>query len=462
MSNKKFVSTSKGLKRVLGFPSLFVVAIGVVTAQSCFVSVLQGAGIGGASFFIALLIAFVLTLCYVSTYSELSLMMPKAGSISTYTAVAMGHFPAIIATLAGYLAPLIFGGPAELLLVDYILDVAYPNVFSHVGLSLLVILTVLNVLGIDIFSAAQSVLTYTMLVTLFVIGFAGLNSAHATGVPPSALWEGFIQTNTSVLSLVVLATWAFLSLEFICPLIEESKNPEKNIPRAMFAGAIVLLILHFFLAYAGMRQVPADAITNSNIPHWVLVEALFGDTGRIIITVMTITTTSGVINSLLATVPRMLYGMAQHNQLPAIFKDIHPQWKTPWFSILFIFASIAVPMLLLRDSKDVLLLLVISSATIWLLTYIVAHVDVLILRKKYPQFHRPFKTPFYPIPQLIGIIGMGYALFNNSPTPEMTRTVYTNAALFLGITALYAFFWVLFKMKKGLFETEGIEQALKD
>ena len=119
-------------------------------------------------------------------------------------------------------------------------------------------------------------------------------------------------------------------------------------------------------------------------------------------------------------------------------------------------------MLLLRDSKDVLLLLVISSATIWLLTYIVAHVDVLILRKKYPQFHRPFKTLFYPIPQLIGIIGMGYALFNNSPTPEMTRTVYTNAALFLGITALYAFFWVLFKMKKGLFETEGIEQALKD
>ena len=76
MTHNTAGTTPNGLKRVLGFPSLFVVAIGVVTAQSCFVSVLQGAAIGGASFFIALLMAFVLTMCYVSTYSELSLMMP--------------------------------------------------------------------------------------------------------------------------------------------------------------------------------------------------------------------------------------------------------------------------------------------------------------------------------------------------------------------------------------------------
>jgi amino acid transporter len=109
-----------GLKKVLGFPSLFAAAIGLVVAQSCFVSVLQGVGNGGATFFIALIIAFLLTLCYSATWAELSLMMPKAGGISSYTVTAIGPFPAIIATISGYVIPNIMVSPAELYLLEEI------------------------------------------------------------------------------------------------------------------------------------------------------------------------------------------------------------------------------------------------------------------------------------------------------------------------------------------------------
>ncbi len=459
---KNITVTTTNLKRVLGFPALFVIAIGVVTAQSCFVSTLQGAGIGGAHFFIALLVGFVLTLCYVSTYSELSLMMPKAGSISTYTAVAMGHFPAIVASIAGYLAPIIFGGPAELLLVDYILEVAYPGVFSHVGLFLLVTLTIFNLLGINIFSTIQNILTYTMLIALLVVGITGFSGTNAVGISSSALLQQISQVDTGVFSLVVLAIWAFLSIEFICPLIEETKRPEKNIPRTMFAAAVVILIIHSLVAYAGMRQVPADNLAESDIPHWILVNTIFGNTGRFIIAVITITTTAGFINTVLATLPKMFYGMAHHKQLPAAFMKIHSKYKSPWVGILFIAASIAIPLLLLSKAKDVLITLVISSATIWLLTYIIAHLNVIVLRKKYPNFNRPYKTPFYPIPQIIGIAGMGFAIVKNAPSEDLTTKVYLNTAIFIIITATYAFFWIKYKMKKGLFEAEPIEQALVD
>ncbi len=450
------------LKRVLGFPSLFVVAVGIVAAQSCFVSTLQGAGLGGASFLVALWIAFILTLCYVSTYSELSLMMPKAGSISTYTGVAIGHFPAIIATLSGYLGPILFAGPAELLLVQNILDLTFPATFAHVGLLILAVFTLLNLLGIDIFSAVQSILTYGMLLTMLMIGVAGFSSDRAQGLSPNDLWQGFSHLGLDVFSLVVLAIWAFLSLEFICPLIEESKQPEKNIPKTMFLGAVIILIVHSLIAYAGMRHVRAQELIQSNIPHWVLVNSLFKDWGWLMISVFALTTTSGIINSTLATIPRVLFGMAHHHQLPAIFKALHPRWKTPWFGILFVAALQAIPLLILANSPDVLLLLVISAATCWLLTYIIAHIDVMVLRQKYPHFKRPFKSRFYPIPQVLGIIGMGYAIFNNAPTTDLKMKVYTNAALFIGITALYALFWVKYTMKKGLFETEPIEQAIKD
>ena len=90
MHEKQVVT--RGLKKALGLTSLFIITLGIVVSQTSVVSILQGAGLGGGTFFIAILIAFVIALCYISTYSELALMMPKAGSISTYTAVSLGHF----------------------------------------------------------------------------------------------------------------------------------------------------------------------------------------------------------------------------------------------------------------------------------------------------------------------------------------------------------------------------------
>ncbi|HBH06562.1 MAG TPA: hypothetical protein DDX92_08170 [Flavobacteriales bacterium] len=140
------------LKRILGLRSLFAIAVGVVVAQVAFVSVLQGVGIGGANFFVALVIAFILALFYVFTFAELALMLPKAGSLSMYTEVSLGHFFAIIAVIAGYIAPAIFGLPAELFLLEAIFEMLYPGSFGQIGLVILIGLAILNVLGVDIFS----------------------------------------------------------------------------------------------------------------------------------------------------------------------------------------------------------------------------------------------------------------------------------------------------------------------
>jgi amino acid transporter len=142
------------LKRILGLRSLFAIAVGVVVAQVAFVSVLQGVGIGGANFFVALVIAFILALFYVFTFAELALMLPKAGSLSMYTEVSLGHFFAIIAVIAGYIAPAIFGLPAELFLLEarIIFEMLYPGSFGQIGLVILIGLAILNVLGVDIFS----------------------------------------------------------------------------------------------------------------------------------------------------------------------------------------------------------------------------------------------------------------------------------------------------------------------
>jgi amino acid transporter len=212
------------LKRVLGLRSLFAIAVGVVVAQVAFISVLQGVGIGGSSFFVALFIAFLLALFYVFTFAELALMLPKAGSISMYTEVSMGHFPAIIAVAAGYLAPALFALPAELFLLEAIFDTLYPGSFGELGLVILIGLAVLNVLGVDIFARVQSFLAYLMILALLVVGVAGTTGSDPQGGNITSFFAGFGHLDFSVFNLVVLALWAFMGFEFVCPMVEETKN----------------------------------------------------------------------------------------------------------------------------------------------------------------------------------------------------------------------------------------------
>ncbi|MBV5284432.1 MAG: APC family permease [Paludibacter sp.] len=455
-------SLTKGLKKVLGLTSLFIITIGIVVSQTSVVSILQGAGLGGGTFFIAILIAFIIALCYISTYSELALMMPKAGSISTYTAVSVGHFPAIIASLSAYVAPTVFGTLAELLLLHNVLDTITASSFTTVALVVVWTFTLLNIFGIDLFASVQSIISFTMLVTLVVIGFAGIGTFNNQGTPPAQIVQDFIHPNASVFTLVLAALWPFIAFEMVCDFIEEAKNPVRHIPKAMFTACIVLLFAYSLVAFVAMKLVPAEQLTSTDIPHLVLGKAIFGNAGKIVILILSITTTCGFISTGFATTPRLLYGMAHHKQLPPIFMRLHSKWRTPWIGILVVATIITIAILLFKKSTDGLLMLVISGASCYLLAYIITHIDLMVLRKKYPNYPRSYISPWFPFVQIIGILGMTYAFINNSPSPELRFNVFTNVAIFIGVTAVFAFFWVRYKMKKGLFEPEAIEQAIED
>jgi amino acid transporter len=188
---------------------------------------------------------------------------------------------------------------------------------------------------------------------------------------------------------------------------------------------------------------------------------MFGKSASFVMVVFAITATSSVANTIIASLPRILFGMAVSGQVPSLFARLHSRWGTPWAGILFIAGIIGIPLVLLANKKDLILLLLLSAATFWLVAYMVAHLVVILLRRKYPDHQRPFKTPLYPIPQILGIFGMGYAIWYNSPSPEVSRQVYLNSAMIFTAISIYAFLWVKYKMKKGLFEAEPIDEQTK-
>nr|WP_079235544.1 MULTISPECIES: APC family permease [Pseudomonas] len=447
-------------RKSLGLGALLAVAIGLVVSQGVMVIMLQGVGIAGLGFIVPLTLAYLLALSYAFSFSELALMIPRAGSLSTYTEVAIGQFPAMLATFSGYIVVAMFALSAELLLLDLIVEKVYPHALPSmsVAFGVLAIFTILNLFNIDIFARLQSVLALVMVVVLLVLGFSAVSSESAA--PLSSLqMDGWNPLGLGVVALTALAIWGFVGVEFVCPLVEESRRPERNIPRSMILGLSVIFITVALYCLGALLMVPQEELASNGLPHYLFATAVFGKTGQVLLVTAAVTATCSTLNTSLAAIPRMLSGMAQNGQAFPCFKRVSKRTGAPWVSVLFIAAITGLPVLLM--GVDSINLLLIAAALAWLLAYIIVHVDVMVLRHRYPHMKRPFRTPFYPLPQLFGIGGMLFAMWHASPAPELTAQIFSSAGVVLGLVAVIAVVWIKLVMRKPLFTPEPIESVLK-
>lgn len=450
-----------GFRRVLGLGALLAVAIGLVVSQGVMVLMLQGAGLSGLGFLVPLGLAWLLALSYAFSFSELALMIPRAGGLSSYTEVALGHFPAILATFSGYVVVAMFALSAELLLLDLIIGKVYPDVFPpfSVAFGVLGLFTVLNLLGIDIFARLQTALAVVMVIVLLVLGIAAIAKGAPGTTASSVLHGDWNPMGAGVLTLTALAVWGFVGAEFVCPLVEETKRPERNIPRSMIIGLTVIFLTIALYCLGALFMLPAEALTTDALPHYLFATTVFGESGEVFLVIAAVTATCSTLNTSLAAIPRMLYGMAQNGQAFPQFKRLSPRARTPWVAVLFVAAITGLPILAMGQDAASINLLLLAAALAWLLAYIIVHLDVIALRRRYPAIARPFRTPFYPLPQLFGIGGMLYAIAYASPSPDMTGKIFGIAGVVLGLVSLIAVAWIKWVMGKPLFRPEPLSAA---
>lgn len=448
-----------GFRRVLGLGALLSVAIGLVVSQGVMVLMLQGAGFSGLGFIVPLGLAYLLALSYACSFSELALMIPRAGGLSSYTEVALGHFPAILATFSGYVVVAMFALSAELLLLDLIVGKIYPGVFPpfSIAFGVLGLFTVLNLMGIDIFARLQTALAAVMVFVLLLLGIAAIVEGAPSETARSVIQGDWNPMGAGVLTLTALAVWGFVGAEFVCPLVEETKRPERNIPRSMIIGLTVIFFTIALYCLGALFMVPQEALTTDALPHYLLATTVFGKAGELFLVIASVTATFSTLNSSLASIPRMLYGMAQNGQAFPILKRLSPRARTPWVSVLFVSAITGLPILVLGQDAASVNLLLLAAALAWLLAYIIVHLDVIALRRRYPAIARPFKTPFYPLPQLFGIAGMLYAIWYASPSPDMTGKIFGIAGVVLGLVSVITVVWIKVVMRKDLFRPESLE-----
>ncbi|MEM8860360.1 MAG: APC family permease [Chloroflexota bacterium] len=452
MSDKNSSELKKG---ALGFPEALATAVGLIIASSVLLTATQGFGVAGGVFAISIVIAFVIMMCQNTSFAEMAGIMPTSGAIYDYIAAGLGRFWAITGTLAAFLVVHIFAGSAEALATGLFAQVNFPVLGAIpawiIGSVIVIIFGVVNFLGIDVFGRVELIMTAFMWGTLMIFSVIGVFKA------PVAELDGFFgasQIGASfpvILAMVGLAMFLFVGVEYVTPLAPELKDSSRTVTRALFWGVTLVGIAMFLYGGAIARQVPNEVLDpatgltmfDTPLPIPAFAESIFGRFGVIWLGIAVLLAGCATLNTIIAGLPRILYGMAKDGSFPAMFAKLHPRYKTPVNGIIL---AVIIPIVVTfiaysrfgDGAIDAIFYLILAAVCAWIFSYILVDISVIMLRQSHPNIHRPYKTPFYPLPQIIAIVGMLVTLWNIAP-PFLTRAqIYIPFAIVLVICAILA------------------------
>jgi basic amino acid/polyamine antiporter, APA family len=415
-------SPSSELIRGLGLWSAVAIVIGDTIGTGIFLVTSDMArAVGSATLvFAAWLIGGLIVLFGAFCYAELGAAFPKAGGPYVYLNRGLGSLwgflfgwmssflerPVAMATLAaGFLRFLGFLFPV----------VATPLFTSHIGryeftftaaqpLAALVVIavTAVNYLSVRLGGAIQVLLTSLKIGTILLIVVAGFlfGKQHAIAAAPLVTGHGLapfhLGTIGAVLTALVPAMWAYNGFNDLGDVGEEILHPEQNIPRAIILGLLTVGALYLLANVVYFRILPFAALRQSQHVASDVLQTFAGARGAAWLTIAMAISALGALHVVVLTGARIPYAMARDGVFFQFANRIHPAFRTPSGSLVFL-GSIAALLALSGTYEELYSLFVFA---VWIFFALTA-MALLRLRKIEPNLSRPYRAWGYPLTPLI-------------------------------------------------------------
>ena len=447
-------------EKTLGLRSVISISVGLVIATSCLVSLGQGAGAIGVTFIGAMVIACLLNMTTVASLSELNALMPNTtGGLAQYTLTSMGPFPTLISMVGGYLICNIMSCGVEASIFSYAMATTIKLPISSLAYTLImtVIVMIANLYGVDMFAKIQDVVAFLLvgsMLVLGIIGMLGLGTGQEV-VQPYNMASDF----KGVVSMIAVAFWLFIGAEYVIPVSKNVRNAKRNVPLGMMIGLGLICVVQSVMVLGFHNYTPWGELADSAAPHLLYGENLLGSAGRIWMTLVSALAVVSTQNSTVNGLSGICQGMAKMNMMPRIFAKTN-RHNVPYFGVIFVSVFIFVFAALSDGSADAISFLILVGSVFWMISYILAHIDVLILRRRLPKAPRSFKVPCGPLFPLIGIAGTAYMILNISTDPAERNMIWLVTGITFLILAVYSFFWIKYKMKMPVFKSVPMEKVL--
>ena len=354
----------------------------------------------------------ILTIFAALSYGELSAMMPKAGGQYVYLREA---YNPMFGFLYGWtLFTVIQTGTIAAVAVAFakFSGVFFPfisdkNILFEIGhfkiqtqqilaIDIVWILTFSNFKNVKTGAFIQNIFTFTKIGAIVFMIVAGLYFAftqHAQiadfSIPDNFFSFNYLGIFSVALVGSIFSADAWNNITFTGGEIEK---PERNLPLSLLMGTGIVLSIYFFINIVYLKVLSFDAIQHAENDRvgTLLLQTVFGNAGMYLMAMLIMISTFGCINGLTLSGSRVYYAMANDG---LFFKRAATLNKNDSPQFALIIQAVWTSFLTLSGSYGDLLDYVVFAVLIF---YILTVAGVLILRKKQPNAHRPYKVFAYP------------------------------------------------------------------
>ncbi len=327
------------------------------------------------------------------SYAELATMLPKAGGSYNYVKRAFGDYGGFVTGWFDYITNATPPAFYCIVISEYV-AILFPTLVSYqilISITLLVGFTLLHASGVKNGSVTQQ-LTSVLKVQCFVVLIVACFMYSGVQLDP-------IPKNNSLLEISMIIGF-FKSLQMIigtydgwnavCFFAEEDENPSRNIPRSLYSGAIIVMIIYVLLNIAFFHVLSVASLANSPLAAADVAKEVFGSYGSVIVTLIAIFSLISILNAYLMIPTRILFGLSRDGFFIQKGATVN-QGGTPIVALL-ISAGFALVLICIGSFEVLFSFATFMSVIVWGLTYCA----LIKLRVSEPNLPRPFRSWGYP------------------------------------------------------------------
>jgi basic amino acid/polyamine antiporter, APA family len=407
----------------LGFWAAVSIVVGTVIGSGIFITPKAMIRHVGTPEMVLAVFVFggILSLLGALTYAELAAAIPAAGGEYAYLRRAYGPFwgfvygwtqvwvakSGSIATLAtgffAYAANFVPGLERVITTIPLPigpnwqpLEITYGQLFA---IAVIVSLSFMNVFGVRFGGGVQVFLTVikvALMVAIVGAAFAlspSFDGHFASSVPTQ---KGAV---AGFFAALVAALWAYDGWNNVNMVASEVEQPQKNLPRALIAGVLIVVAIYVAMNIAYFLVLDASDVAQGDRVAVVMMKKLLGESGAAAVSIAVMLSIFAALNGSILSGSRVPFAMAADGLFFKKVGEVHPEYRTPAWAIALL--CVVSSVLVLSGRYDELYTYVIFAS--WIL-YTMAAASVFVLRRKEPNLQRPYRTIGYPIVPLVFVV----------------------------------------------------------
>jgi basic amino acid/polyamine antiporter, APA family len=336
--------------------------------------------------------------------AELGTMLPRSGGQYVFVRHALGEYAGFVAGWSDWISTcgsaaavsLVIGGFAGALFP------ALSGRATEIAATIAIIFALLQWRGIVWGSSVQnitSLLKALAFLALIVAAFV-LGGRHT----PDAVAMTFAPAVIALLTALVLSLQAVIytydGWTGVIYFSEEVKNPNKDIPRSMFGGVLLVIAIYLLVNLALLYVLPISQIAGQDFAAGAAAQVLFGKHGDAIFRSLTILSMLSAVNAFHLMATRVLFAMSRDKLFFSNAARVN-EGGTPALA-LFLSVAVAVLFILFGQTFEKVITVL---AFFFVGTYTLSFISVFVLRRREPDRERPYRAWGYPWTTALSLIG---------------------------------------------------------